>query len=61
MTAGARAPVSRQDMIHLIEDNIKLTGEALTIAPNNPTLARRLQVYYALSLKLRMEDPNAQD
>lgn len=48
-----QAPVSRREMIQLIEDNINTLERIPDPHPDN---LRILQIYIAISLKLRMEE-----
>lgn len=56
-------PVTRREMVELIEWHIHNIYTVLAKTTHTePELLRQLQVYTAISLKLRMEEnPNAQD
>lgn len=63
---GASAPVSRREMVGLIEDDIRVLESLKEMSDRNiisiQEVERRLRIYTAISLKLRMEEnPNAQD
>lgn len=66
MTGGAQAPVNRREMVGLIEDDIRVLESLKEMSDRNiisiQEVERRIRIYTAISLKLRMEEnPNAQD